>query len=401
MKQLRRFGPVAVAVIIAVAAACGGDSTGTGPQAASVTGVAGDSQTAPTGATLDFPLSFVALGSNGQPLSGVHVTWSVVPSGAASFTPATSTTDVNGTGSTTAKLGTFVGAITIHAAVSGVPDVLYHATAVNPCLFIKPYVVGQTVTGTLSAGDCVPGVPYYYDLYDLTLSAPQSLRISMRWSGPPSTDSLDTFVELYRVSNGHRVGFDDDSILGLQQNSQLDIVLPADRYFIGASSFGTFDTGPYALSSELRPAAMSGCRQVWMVSGTSVTDSVTASDCADSSATPHHYDVARIFAASGTVLSIAERSTTINPSLALYRVYPGSNYSRRLLASNDDSLPGSNTNAFIAFTVDSTSEYDVIIGTSAAGETGAYTFEVLPSTGLSARAAAPLSRGRQSWGVKH
>src|ERR1700704_1979292 len=102
MKQLRRFEPVAIAAVVAAAAACGGDSTGTGPQAASVTGVAGDSQTGPTGATLDFPLSFVALGSNGQPLSGVHVTWSVVPSGAASFTPATSTTDVNGTGSTTA-----------------------------------------------------------------------------------------------------------------------------------------------------------------------------------------------------------------------------------------------------------------------------------------------------------
>jgi len=45
-------------------------STDSGPQAASVTGVAGDNQTAPTGAALAFPLSFVALGSSGQPAQG-------------------------------------------------------------------------------------------------------------------------------------------------------------------------------------------------------------------------------------------------------------------------------------------------------------------------------------------
>ena len=67
MSRLRRFVPAAIAVTIAGAAACGGNGTGPGPQAASVTGIAGDSQTASTGSALAFPLSFVALGSNGQP----------------------------------------------------------------------------------------------------------------------------------------------------------------------------------------------------------------------------------------------------------------------------------------------------------------------------------------------
>src|SRR5712664_4596639 len=111
--------------VFSVLAACGGDSTGTGPQAASVTGVAGDSQSGPTGAALAFPLSLVALGSNGQPAQGLHVTWSVIPSGAASFTPATTTTDVNGLAATTATLGNFMGGINIHAAVPGVADNIY------------------------------------------------------------------------------------------------------------------------------------------------------------------------------------------------------------------------------------------------------------------------------------
>src|SRR5882724_38692 len=135
MNRLRRFAPVAVAAIIAAAVACGG-STDAGPVAASVTGIAGDSQTAATGAVLSFPLSFVALGSSGQPAQGVHVTWSATPSGGASFNPATETTDVNGVATTTATLGTVVGNVTIHAAVSGVSDVVYHATALDPCNFV-------------------------------------------------------------------------------------------------------------------------------------------------------------------------------------------------------------------------------------------------------------------------
>ena len=70
MKLRGRFVGVALAGVVAGLAACGGDSTGVGPTAASVTGVAGDNQSAPTGATLSFPLSFIALNSSGQPARG-------------------------------------------------------------------------------------------------------------------------------------------------------------------------------------------------------------------------------------------------------------------------------------------------------------------------------------------
>ncbi len=162
MSRLRRFVPVAIAVMIAAAAACG-SSTDSGPVAASVTGVAGDSQTATTGSALAFPLSFVALGSSGQPAPGVHVTWSATPSGGASFNPATSTTDVNGAAATTATLGSVVGSITIHAAVPGVSDVVYHATAVDPCLYLAPYALGQVVLRflhTRSAGRAAEHAPH-------------------------------------------------------------------------------------------------------------------------------------------------------------------------------------------------------------------------------------------------
>jgi hypothetical protein len=393
MNKLRRLGPLAVATSIAAAVACG-SSTDAGPQAASVTGIAGDSQTASTGAALAFPLSFVALGSNGQPAPGVHVTWSATPSSAATFNPPTSTTDVNGAASTTPTLGSVVGSITIHAAVPGVADVVYHATALDPCTYLTPLTLGQTVSDSLKATDCrrtFGTATYYYDYYKLSLpSGTQSVRISMHGT---STGFDDTYLDLFRASDGKFIAFDDDSILATAgaRNSQLDIILPGTDYIIGASSYAASTTGPFTLTATVRPAAMNGCREVWVTRGESVADSITASACADSSATPHHYAVARIVLFAGTVLSIAERSTAMNPAFALYKVYPGNGYARTLAASNDDSSAG-NPNAFIRYVVDTSNYFDVLISTSVAGATGAYTFDVLADTTLASPSRAPSVR---------
>ena len=128
-----------------------------------------------------------------------------------------------------------------------------------------------------------------------------------------------------------------------------------------------------------------------MVRGITVTDSVTATDCADSSATPRYYDVARIIAFAPSVLQIAERSGVINPSLTVYRVAPESAYVRHLVASNDDSS-ATNTNAFIRLSVDTSNVYDIIISTSAAGQTGTYTFSVDTTTTLSPRRSLPAAQ---------
>ena len=391
MNKLRWFAPVAVAAMIAAAVACGG-STDAGPVAASVTGIAGDSQTAATGAALTFPLSFVALGASGQPAQGVHVTWSATPSGGASFNPATATTDVNGAASTTATLGTVVGSITIHAAVPGVSDVVYHATALDPCVYLTPYVLGDTVIGALKTTDCnYRNAGWFYDFYALDLPVgQQSIRLSM------NSTVFDTWVDFWSV-DGPLFGFDDDVTLGTVQNSQLDIILPGGSYVIGANSFNQFTTGAYSVSAVARPAGMNGCRQVWVARGVTVNDSLTASDCADSAATPHYYDVARIELVQGSVLTISAHSTAINPSLALYRITDLNTYPRSLVAKNDDSSSG-NPTAFIKFTVALTGPYDILIGSSDSlpAETGAYTFDVSSST-ASPRPVVPISRGREGW----
>ena len=395
MKQRGRFFGAALAGMLG-GVACGGDSTGPGASAASVTGVAGDNQTAPTGATLTFPLSFIALSASGQPVPGVHVTWSSSPSGAASFHPSDSTTDANGSTSTTVTTTAYVGNITMSAKVTGVADVVYHATVVNPCTYLVPVAVGETVNGSLASTDC-QGNAWYYDFYTVTLTGQQNIRIDMH------ADTNDTFLVLWSgVSPFPFIAFNDDSILTRAgaRNSQLDIILPAGDYIVGATSFSPFDKFPYSLGPKFRPTSMSGCREVWVVSGVAVSDDISAQDCTDSAATPHHYDVARIFVPAGSVLSVAERSTTINPSLALYKMTDtlgaDTTYVREFVASNDDSS-ATTQNAFLGFTVDTSNYYDVVISTSAGGETGAYTFSVNVTAALTARYPLAPKRAREWW----
>ena len=395
MNSFGRFVPALLAAVAAVGIGCS-DSSGPGARAASVTGVAGDSQAAPSGAPLAFPLSLVTLDAGGQPLQGVRVSWSVTPAGEAIFNPTTSISDANGQASTTVTVGRDSGRITIQASVSGVTTpVVYHAVILNPCTYTTPYTLGQTVAGALTTLDCNFGQRgWYYDFYALDLPVgQQSIRIGMQ------STAFDTYVDFFRA-DGPFVAFDDDIVLGVTQNSQLDIILPGDNYVIGANSYNQLTTGAYTISTAARPAALNGCRQVWVTRGVTATDSITASDCADSSATPHHYDVARIFVRDTSVLTISAQSATINPTLALYQLDPNS-YARTLVKANDDSAVGTTT-AFIQDSVAGPKFFDILISTSSTTETGPYTFTVSSSTTMSppvmaVRATRPVFSGPAFW----
>src|SRR5262245_49885380 len=234
----------------ALGLACGSDSSG--PGAASVTGIAGDNQSAARGAPLPVPLSFTALGSDGLPIEGVNVSWSATPTNGATFAPPTTTTDANGVASTNVILGSAVGTITMQATLNGVPPVVYHATATDPCTTFNAYNIGDSVNAALSSGDCLRQ-QWFYDYYivNYQTQAQQNVRIKMHGVGAFD----DPFVDYYTFGNGNIiqiVAFDDDSILAQDgaRNSQLDIIFPGDTTFvIGANSFAPFTTGNYTLTS--------------------------------------------------------------------------------------------------------------------------------------------------------
>lgn len=391
MKRLAGLVACALAAVGGAVGCSNSSEPGGGPQAASVTAVSGDSQVAPTGAQLAFPLSMVLLGSGGTPVQGVSVTWSASPANGVTFAPATSTSDANGTVSTTVTAGTTPDTVTISATVPGVQPVVFHALVVNPCLYLTPASVGQTINGALATTDCnYQNHGFYYDFYILSLptAVQQSLRITM------NSAAFDSYVDLWNAQ-GPYVAFDDDQVLQQIQNSQLDIIFPGDDYIIGANSFDQFQTGAYSLAVASRPATLNGCRQVWVTRGVSVSDGISAADCADSAAQPHHYDVARIIGLTNTVLTMSVHSAVMNPAIALYSV-AGANYTRTLVVANDDSASGNQT-AYISYSVPASSVFDVVISGSSPTDSGAYTFDVSSSSTASARAGAPVVVPRAGW----
>ena len=390
MKTLSQFVPIALAGVVAGAFACGGNSSGPGKQAASVTGVAGDSQVGPTGAPLDFPLSMTLLGSNGQPVEGVAVKWSAVPSNGASFNPQPSVSDVNGIATTAVTIGSVLDTIVIKATVPGVAQpVVYHALAVDPCLFARRYTFGATVNGVLSTVDCNAG-GYYTDLYAVSFAAQTGVTVNM-------TGNFDTWIDWYH-DNGtalELIGFHDDIAPPGNLNSRFQAVLAAGDYILAPNTANAGVTGTYQITSSARAERASGCGELWVTRGVILADSIAAADCPDSTGVGSYGDSLKIVVRTGTVLKVAARSAAVNTRLALFRVIfkaPPAPDSLVLAASNDDSLPGTTTDAFLSYTAAQTALYIIFAGTTGTGQTGPYTLDISSSTTLNGAARSMATR---------
>jgi hypothetical protein len=377
-----------------VVIACGDSSGPTGPKAASVTGIAGDSQVAPTGVALDFPLTMTLLGSNGQPVQGVSVTWSAVPANGALFSPQPSVSDVNGVVTTNVTMGSVEDTIVINATVPGVAQpVVFHELAVNPCAFARVHTLGQTVNGALTTIDCKLGTQfkYYYDFYALSLASQTGVTINM-------SANYDTWIDFYRDIGAQLeyLGYHDDIAPPANLNSRFQAILPAGVYIIGANTADTLVTGPYTLTSAVRPQTITSCQELWVTRGVVINDNISSTDCADTTGVGSYGDSVKMIVVPGSVLKIAARSSAVNPRLALGQViFRAGPDSLALLAFNDDSAAG-NQNAYIAYSVPAGNQLLQLVifaGTTGTGQTGAYTLDISSATTLSATASGRAWRG--------
>lgn len=364
---------------VAVVMSCGGDSGGPGSSAASVTGISGDNQTGPTGAQLGFPLGMIVLGSNGQPVSGVVVSWSV-PIGQATLAQTLDTSDVNGAAGTAVTLGAQTGQLVVRATIPGIAaPVDFHVTVVNPCTFRPVQPVPGNVNGQLTNLDCdLTGGGWLYDLYDLTSGTQRGVTTTM------SSTAFNTYLEIFTIRNGffEYVALNNDADSNTT-NATIHLVhAPGAPVIIGANTDSAGATGPYTLSTATRPQTLAGCvDEVWITRGVSVPENIATTDCPDSTPGGVFYgDVAGIIAYNGSVLTISQRSTAINPFLTLFQV---DSLGLTGVASNDDSS-GTNANAFIQYPVTTTAIYVIVASTSAAAQTGAYTLDVSSSVTASA-----------------
>ena len=386
---------------VAFAMSCGGDSGGgPGSGAASVTGISGDNQVGPTGGQLEFPLGMIVLGSNGQPVSGVVVSWSV-PIGQATLAQTLDTSDVNGAAGTAVTLGAQTGQTVVRATIPGIAaPVDFHVTVVNSCTFTPVLPVPATVNGHLTTLDCPLIGGWLYDLYDLTSNTQRGVTTTM------SSTTFNTYLEIFTIRNGfYEFSAVNDDADSNTTNAAIQMILgPGAPAIVGANTNLAGATGPYTLLTATRPQTLGGCvDEVWITRGVTIPENIATTDCPDSTPGGVFYsDVAGIIAYDGTVLTIAQRSTVIDPFLSLFQID-----TLGLLievASNDDSSAG-NLNAFIQYTVTTPAVYVIVASTSPVAQTGAYTLVVSSSVTASApvfsapprRTASPRFLRQHKW----
>lgn len=377
MRLFSRLGPVALGLFVILSVACG-DSGAPAVTPNALVRVSGDTQATLTGSSLASPLTVRLTGTDGHPYPGATVTWSVI-GGSATLGSPTALTDSTGSATTTVTVGATPGALQFQATVAGVTPVTFSAKACDHPVLAVP----DTVAGTLATTDCTLGGYYngfYTDYFELSVpSGQQGLVLT------EEAAAFDTYVELYLragSSPGSFLGFDDD-IDGANTNSQLTAIVGTGDYLVAPSSFDSLTTGAYTIAALAKPAELAGCQIIWATRGVDISDSVTTSDCVDSTNATYYADVAAMRLVAGTVLKVNHRSTAFDAALFLY------NGAGILVASNNDSA-ATTTNAFLSFPVITTGSYLLFVATNDSVSTGAYDVSISSTTTLS---GSPRERG--------
>jgi hypothetical protein len=360
MRVFSRLGPVVLGLLVVLSVACS-DSGAPAVTVNTLIKFSGDSQANLTGSVLAQPLRVHVTGTDSHPYPGATVTWSVIGGSAVLGSP-TAVTDTSGDATTTVTLGATPGAISIQAAVASVTPVTFGATACDHPLL----ALNDTLPGGLQTTDCKFS-GFYTDFYDVTVAAPQSVEFTMR------SALFDTWLELY-LRTGSFLGYDDD-IDSSDTNSQLTAVLAAGDYLLAPSSYNGLTTGAYTMAALTKPVSIAGCNIVWITRGVDISDSVTTSDCVDSTSGKHYADVVAMYLVAGTNLKVNHRSTAFDAALFLRNAAGIS-----VATNNDSANAGTTTNAFISFEVVTTGSYLLFVATNDTVATGAYTLSVDAST---------------------
>lgn len=347
-----------IAAAIMVNACGGGKSSGPGR---SVSGLAGNDQTGPTGGQLAAPLRFVIVTGTGTPVSGVNVAWSAAPPGSATFAPATSTSDASGAVSTVVTLGAHEGAIQMRGTASGLAPVMFTATAVHPCQFTQAYTIGATRNGALAANDCsLDG--YFYDWY-----GPFTATEQQGWMASMSA-AFNTWIDVFRTPR-ERVASNGSG----ETVSTVRLIVAPGQYVLGLNSFSRGAVGAYTLSSQTRPQTLAGCAPVFVTGGVTIADNIVAGECPDSGAAGVFYgETAGLLVAAGATVKASLRSTAFDPMLVMLKLV---NNELVVVAANDDSAAAATT-AFVQYVAPENTLVVLYATTADERATGPYTIAV-------------------------
>ena len=358
-------GPNALSATTGTLTAVTFTATGTAGAAASLTKSAGDNQTAAPGTAVAVRPAVTVKDANGNPKSGVVVTFGVA-SGGGSVTGATATSNDAGVATVGSwTLGPGAGVNTLTASATGLPSVTFTATAAaaTGCALRAAHVLGTTTQGTLASGDCSAD-GFFIDLFTTSIGETNAYLFKQ-------TAAFDAYMFL-AAADGSVIAENDDEIPnGTSTNSAIKAFLPAGSYLLGASSFLVGVTGDYSISSSTTSSSVSGCERVFVLKNFSTTQSVEAADCLRSTppAAPIYGDSYVIFLRAGQSITITMASVQIDAFIEVL------NYLGARLAFNDN-RDGTTKDAELTFTAPEANYYTIIAATGVASQTGTYTLTI-------------------------
>lgn len=125
---------------------------------------------------------------------------------------------------------------------------IQQVAAANPCTTWQPVSIGGAPTGTLAATDCAPGDGWYYEGYELTITAATSVTMTL------TSTEFDAFLILTDTVNSEPsvtanwLGSDNNSAGGT--DARLAGTIDPGTYVIWVSSNSTGEVGAYQLTVQ-------------------------------------------------------------------------------------------------------------------------------------------------------
>jgi hypothetical protein len=144
----RTLTACALVALVALVACDDKNSTGPTPLASAVVLVAPAPQSATVGTALSAPIVVVVNDQNGNPMSGVALSFTV-PSSAGSLSATQATTDANGQASVTWTLGTVAGVDSLTISAASLPALSVAVTALPDAPAAITAVTGDQQSGTV------------------------------------------------------------------------------------------------------------------------------------------------------------------------------------------------------------------------------------------------------------
>jgi hypothetical protein len=348
---------LAVCAVVALQISCGGDSSGPGNIATSMSANSSISLNSPPGSAVTERPSVVVYDQTGNPMGGVTVTFT--GTGGGTVTGGSQVTNAQGVATVGGwTLGATVGSYTLVASAANVAPVTFTASTVDPCTTLTPFTFGTSANANLATSDCQLGDGSFIDFFSTTVPAAGTYLFTQ------TASNIDSFLVLFG-STGVVIGVNDDISVDTR-NSAVKAILPAGDYRLGATSWAANEVGAYTLTSAASGTGITNCEDVFLTRGSNTAQQLQTTDCVlPNTAVGDDYFV---FIEAGQSITVTMASSAFNTNLELW-----STPTTRVAFNDDD---GTSTDSRMTFTSTISNLYLVRATSSAPGASGAYTLAV-------------------------